>query len=272
MAMKWFSGGNAEQVLQISVNEIRPNPYQPRKTFTDETINELAASIKQVGIIQPLIVRKLGAVFELVAGERRLRAAKTAGLVTVPVVVKQYTDQEVAQATLIENLQREDLNVLEEALAYDQLLSDFNLTQEELAKRLGMSQSTVANKRRLLKLADEVKELLSGGALSERHARALLKLESHQAQATLAALAVSQDMTVKQIEEAVERFLAGESEEEAAATAAIKPIRRFLVRDVRIFVNSVRQAIDLMKKNGVAAEVQELDKETHYEFVVRIPK
>jgi len=272
--MKWFSGGSAEQVLQISVKEIRPNPYQPRKTFANETLNELAASIKQVGIIQPLIVRKLGSGFELVAGERRLRAAKMAGLVAVPVVVKQYTDQEVAQATLIENLQREDLNVLEEALAYDQLLSDFRLTQEELAKRLGMSQSTVANKRRLLKLADEVKDLLSLGELSERHARALLKLESHQAQVALAALAVSQDMTVKQTEEAVERFLAGESEGEAetGATAAVKPVRRFLVRDVRIFVNSVRQAVNLMRKNGVAAEVQELDKETHYEFVVRIPK
>ena len=270
--MKWFSGGNVEQVLQINVNEVRPNPYQPRKTFTEESIGELAASIKQVGIIQPLIVRKLGPVYELVAGERRLRAAKAAGLVTVPVVVKQYTDQEVAQATLIENLQREDLNVLEEAYAYDQLLCEFNLTQEELAKRLGMSQSTVANKRRLLKLAEEVKDLLSGGQLSERHARALLKLESHQTQATLAALVVSQDMTVKQTEEAVERFLAGEREEEAAAIAAVKPVRRFLVRDVRIFVNSVRQAIDLMKRNGVAAEVQEIDKETHYEFVVRIQK
>ncbi len=270
--MKWFSGGNTEQVLQINVHEVRPNPYQPRKTFADESINELSASIKQVGIIQPLIVRRLGTVYELVAGERRLRAAKAAGLSTVPVVVKQYTDQEVAQATLIENLQREDLNVLEEALAYDQLLNDFNLTQEELAKRLGMSQSTVANKRRLLKLADGVKELLSTGVLSERHARALLKIESHEVQATLAALAVSQDMTVKQTEEAVERFLAGESEEEAVATAAVKPIRRFFVRDVRIFVNSVRQAIDLMKKNGVAAQVEERDGETHYEFVVRIPK
>jgi len=270
--MKWFGGGNAEQVLQISVNEIRPNPYQPRKTFTEESIRELSASIKQVGIIQPLIVRKLGGVYELVAGERRLRAAKVAGLVTVPVVVKQYTNQEVAQATLVENLQREDLNVLEEALAYDLLLSEFSLTQEELARRLGMSQSTVANKRRLLKLADEVKVLLSEGKLSERHARALLKLESLQAQATLAALAVSQDLTVKQTEEAVERFLAGESEHEDGATAVVKPVRRFLVRDVRIFVNSVRQAIALMKKNGVAAEVQEIDKDTHYEFVVRIPK
>jgi len=272
MAMKWFGGGNAEQVLQINVNEIRPNPYQPRKTFNDESIKELCESIKQVGIIQPLIVRRLGQVYELVAGERRLRAAKAAGLLTVPVVVKQYTDQEVAQATLIENLQREDLNVLEEAMAYDHLLSDFNLTQEELAKKLGMSQSTVANKRRLLKLADEVKDLLLAGSLTERHARALLKIDSHATQATLATLAVSEDMTVKQVEDAVERFLAGDSEEVAVASAAVKPIRRFFVRDVRIFINSVRQAIDLMKKNGVAAEVQEKDGETHYEFVVKIPK
>ncbi len=270
--MKWFSGGHAEQVLQISVNEVRPNPYQPRKTFAMDSIDELSASIKEMGIIQPLVVRKMGSVYELVAGERRLRAAKAAGFATVPVVVKQYTDREVAQATLIENLQREDLNALEEALAYDQLLCDFNLTQEELAKRLGMSQSTVANKRRLLKLSDGVKDLLVAGALSERHARALLRLESQEVQATFATLAVKEDMTVKQLEEVVERFLSGESEREAVATATVKPIRRFFVRDVRIFVNSVRQAIDVMKKNGVAAQVEERHGETHYEFVVRIPK
>lgn len=270
--MKWFGGNTGEQVLQVNINDVKPNPYQPRKTFTDERINELRDSIRQVGIIQPLVVRRLGQIYELVAGERRLRAAKAAGLTTVPVVVKTYTDQEVAQATLIENIQREDLNVLEEALAYDQLLNEFNFTQEELARRVGMSQSTIANKRRLLKLADEVKDLLLKGLLNERQARALLKIESQQTQAAVAQLAVVEDMTVKQVEEAVERYLNGESEVEAVAAAAVKPVRKFFVKDVRIFVNSVRQAIDLMKKNGVAAQVQEKDEEAYYEFVVRIPK
>ena len=272
--VRWFGGGSstAEQMLQVNVKDIKPNPYQPRKTFTEERIRELCESIKEVGIIQPLVVRKIGNTYELVAGERRLRAATEAGLATVPVVVKQYTDQEVAQATLIENIQREDLNVLEEARAYDQLLVDFRLTQEELAKRMGFSQSTIANKRRLLKLADEVQNMLLAGSLNERQARALLKLDSHEAQAVIARQIVEEDLTVKQVEDAVERLLSGESIEDAVAAASTKPIRKLFVRDVRIFVNSVRQAINLMKQSGVPAQVQENDSEDFYEVVVRIPK
>lgn len=270
--VRWFGGSPSDQVLQVNIGDIKPNPYQPRKTFTEERIHELCESIKEVGIIQPLVVRKMGNGYELVAGERRLRAAKAAGLLAVPVVVKQYTDQEVAQATLVENIQREDLNVLEEAKAYDQLLVDFRLTQEELAKRMGFSQSTIANKRRLLKLSDEVQELLLAGKLNERQARALLRLDSHDAQIVIARQVVEEDLTVKQVEDAVERFLNGESMEDAVAAASTKPIRKLLVRDVRIFVNSVRQAIHLMKQSGVPAQVQENDSDDFFEVVVRIPK
>jgi len=272
VVVRWFGGTPTDQVLQVNISDIKPNPYQPRKTFTEERIQELCESIKEVGIIQPLVVRKMGSGYELVAGERRMRAAKAAGLLAVPVVVKQYTDQEVAQATLVENIQREDLNVLEEARAYDQLLMDFRLTQEELAKRLGFSQSTIANKRRLLKLADEVQEMLLAGKLNERQARALLRLDSHGAQAVVAKQVIEEDLTVKQVEDAVERFLNGESIEDAMEAASIKPIRKLLVRDVRIFVNSVRQAIHLMKQSGVSAQVEETDGDEFYEVVVRIPK
>lgn len=272
VVVRWFGGTPTDQVLQVNISDIKPNPYQPRKTFTEERIQELCESIKEVGIIQPLVVRKMGSGYELVAGERRMRAAKAAGLLAVPVVVKQYTDQEVAQATLVENIQREDLNVLEEARAYDQLLMDFRLTQEELAKRLGFSQSTIANKRRLLKLAEEVQEMLLAGKLNERQARALLRLDSHDAQTVVAKQVIADDLTVKQVEDAVERFLNGESIEDAMEAASIKPIRKLLVRDVRIFVNSVRQAIHLMKQSGVSAQVEETDGEEFYEVVVRIPK
>jgi len=270
--MRWFGGGNVEQVLQLSVNDVVPNPYQPRKTFSEDSLAELRDSIKQVGIIQPLVVRKLGRIYELVAGERRLRAAKAAGLSTVPAVVRQYTDQEVAQATLIENIQREELNVLEEALAYDQLLTQFQITQEELARRVGKSQSTIANKRRLLRLSVEVKELLASGAVSERQARALLRIEDTAMQFVVATQAISADMTVRQVEEAVDRLLEGETVSQAIAASTVKPVRKMLVRDVRIFVNTLRQAVDLMKRNGVAALVQEKDGEDYYEVVVRIPK
>lgn len=270
--MRWFGGAAAEQLLHISVDDIKPNPYQPRKTFTEERLRELCDSIKEIGIIQPLVVRKMGTAYELVAGERRLRAAQAVGLTMVPVVVKQYSDQEVAQATLIENIQREDLNVLEEAKAYDQLLTDFHITQEELAKRMGFSQSTIANKRRLLKLADEVKEMLLAGSLHERQARALLRLDSHEAQALMARQVVEEDMTVKQVEDAVGRVLDGEAMEDAMAAAATKPVRKLLIRDVRIFVNSVRHAIHLMKQSGVLAQVEETDSDEFYEVLVRIPK
>lgn len=271
-AMRWFGGGNLERVIELKVDDVKPNPYQPRKTFTEEGLAELRDSILQVGIIQPVVVRRIGQGYELVAGERRLRAAKGAGLATVPAVVRQYTDQEVAQATLIENIQREDLNVLEEALAYDQLLSEFQITQEELAKRVGKSQSTIANKRRLLRLSGEVKEMLATGAVNERQARALLKIEDVALQTEVALQVVRADMTVRQVEEAVERCLGGEGLEAAVLASTVKPLRKFLVRDVRIFVNTVRDAVDLMKRNGVEASVAEIDEEGYYEVVVRIVK
>ena len=196
--VRWFGGGATEQVTLIDIAAVRPNPSQPRKNFAEDKIRELSESIREMGIIQPLIVRKAADGYELIAGERRLRAAVMAGLDKVPALVKTYNDREVAQASLIENIQREDLNPIEEAVAYDRLLEEFNLTQEELAQRLGRSQSSIANKRRLLKLPPEVRQLLGSGQLNERQARTLLRLEGGALQIQVAGRVVDEDLNVRQ--------------------------------------------------------------------------
>ncbi len=273
MAVRWFGGnsGPGEQVINIPLGEIQVNPYQPRRQFDEAKLQELADSIRQMGVIQPIVVRRLGSVFELIAGERRWRAAKLAKEQTIPAIVKEYTDREVAQAALIENLQREDLNPLEEAAAFQQLINEFDIRQEELALRLGKSQSTIANKIRLLGLSSPVKNLLSAGKLNERQARALLRVKEAEAQLRLAELAIAQNLNVKQTEEIIEQYLAGSSEEEVAATAR-KPMRRFVPKDVRIFLNTIRDATRLMKDAGIKAEVTEQEEDDYLTVTVRIAK
>jgi ParB family transcriptional regulator, chromosome partitioning protein len=186
----------------VAIEQISPNPYQPRKTFNDASIEELARSVKEHGIIQPLVVTKIGDnKYRLIAGERRFRAAQKAGLDSVPVVVKEtMTDGDVLQVALIENIQREDLNPIEEAYAYHQLHEEFQLTQEEISKRVGKERSTVANFLRLLKLPDSVKKLLAAGQLSMGHARAILAVDSPKKQEQLAERVVKRTLNVRQTE------------------------------------------------------------------------
>ncbi|MGG1659153.1 ParB/RepB/Spo0J family partition protein [Brevibacillus sp. NRS-1366] len=195
-----------EQVKEVSVNEIRPNPYQPRKEFEQSAIDELAASIKEHGIIQPLIVRKSIKGYELVAGERRLRAAKVTGLKQVPVVVKAYTDQQLMEIALIENLQRENLNPLEEAEAYEKLIAHHEYTQEQLAKRIGKSRPHVANMLRLLQLPEGLRQMVSSADLSMGHARALLTVNEEKVQQQLAKDVVDKGLSVRQLEELVKQL------------------------------------------------------------------
>lgn len=195
-----------EQVKEVSVSEIRPNPYQPRKEFEQSAIDELAGSIKEHGIIQPLIVRKSIKGFELVAGERRLRAAKLAGLKQVPVVVKAYTDQQLMEIALIENLQRENLNPLEEAEAYEKLIAHHNYTQDQLAKKIGKSRPHVANMLRLLQLPEGIRKMVSAADLSMGHARALLTVTDEKAQQQLAKDVVDKGLSVRQLEELVKQL------------------------------------------------------------------
>lgn len=271
VAVRWFGGSSGEQVLQIPVDQIQGNPYQPRRIFEEVKLQELADSIRQMGVIQPIVVRRLGSVYELVAGERRWRAAMMANLKTIPGLVKEYTDKEVAQAALIENVQREDLGPLEEAIAYQRLIAEFDTRQEELALRLGKSQSTIANKLRLLNLSESVKEMLGQGALNERQARALLKIKDAPEQLKLAQAAVAQKFNVQQTEEMIEGHMTGHTVEQAAEKAK-KPLRKFIPKDVRIFINTIREAVRLMRQAGIKAEVEEVDESGSLVFTVRIPK
>ncbi len=188
-------------LAEISISQIQPNPYQPRKTFNEASIEELARSVREHGIVQPLVVTRAGDKYKLIAGERRFRAAQKAGLTTVPVLIKEMMQAgDELQIALIENIQREDLNPIEEALAYHQLHDDFQLTQEEISKRVGKERSTVANFLRLLKLPDPVKKLLASGQLSMGHARALLAIDSARKQEQLAERVVRKNLNVRQTE------------------------------------------------------------------------
>jgi ParB family chromosome partitioning protein len=191
----------APGMLELALDQIAPNPYQPRKTFNEASIDELARSVKQHGIVQPLVVTRAGDKFKLIAGERRFRAAQKAGLATVPVVVKDDLKAgDALQIALIENIQREDLNPIEEAAAYHQLHEEFGLTQGEISRRVGKERSTVANFLRLLKLPESVKRLLASGQLSMGHARALLAVESAKKQEQLAERVVKRNLNVRQTE------------------------------------------------------------------------
>jgi ParB family transcriptional regulator, chromosome partitioning protein len=205
----------------VPIEQISPNPYQPRRTFNDASIEELARSVREHGIIQPLVVTRTGDnKYRLIAGERRFRAAQKAGLKVVPVVVKEtMTDSDVLQVALIENIQREDLNPIEEAYAYHQLHEEFGLTQEEISKRVGKERSTVANFLRLLRLPDPVKKLLAAGQLSMGHARAILAVDSAKKQEQLAERVVKRNLNVRQTE-----MLAAESSPKAAEPEKEKDI------------------------------------------------
>ncbi len=191
------------RIEEIPINEIEFNPNQPRKHFDQETFQELVSSIKEFGVIQPIVVRPKGASYEVVAGERRLKAAKEAGLKVVPAVIKKSSDSESLEIALIENLQREDLNAVEEAEAYRQLLEKFNLTQEELAEKVGKGRATITNALRILALPQSIKQLIIDGKLSSGHARALLSLSEESKQVKLAERIITEGLTVRQTESLV---------------------------------------------------------------------
>lgn len=191
------------KVEQVPLTDIMPNPNQPRKNFDPEPFGELVASIKEYGLVQPIVVRPRGAGYELVAGERRWRAAKEAGLATIPSVIKRSTDAESLEIALIENLQREDLNAIEEATAYNQLIEGFDITQAELSTRVGKSRAAITNTLRLLQLPESIKRLITEGNISSGHARALLALEDEEHQKKLAERIMEEGLSVRQAENIV---------------------------------------------------------------------
>ena len=194
-------------VIQIPIEEIVPNPYQPRRVFSEKSLEELKNSIESYGVLQPITVRKKNEKFELVAGERRLRAAKLANLKTIPAIVHEVSDETSAVLALLENLQREDLNFIEEALGYENLIKEHNFTQQQLAEKLGKNQSTIANKLRILKLPESIKESLVQNGLTERHARALLKLPNEELMSQVVSKIIKNELTVKKTEKLVKDIL-----------------------------------------------------------------
>ncbi len=212
---------DGEAVQHLAISDIQPSPLNPRKEFTQDEIAELADSIRQHGIIQPLIVRKVGSHYELIAGERRWRASQSVKLSTVPSIVREASDRDVIELALIENLQRQDLNPVEEATGYLQLAKEFKLTQEEIAKQVGKSRATVANSMRLLDLCTEVQAALTKGQLSVGHAKVILGTKDHAQQAAIAEQIIRQGLTVRQTENAI-RELNNPTPEQGAPSSTKK--------------------------------------------------
>ena len=254
------------RVQYIPLGRIRPNPQQPRRSFDEEGLAELAASIRSCGILQPLTVRRAGEGYELVAGERRLRAARIAGLREGPCLVAQVGEEDSALLALMENLQRRDLDCWEEAQAIARLISRYGLSQEEAARRLGRAQPTVANKLRLLRLPEDVRALLRENGLTERHARALLRLQDPEVQRRAAGDMVRRGMNVAQAEAYVEKLL---------QSAQVTPPRgrsTYIIKDVRLFLNSVDRGLHLMRQAGVDAGWNRQDTDREILLTIRIPK
>ncbi|MEG0385612.1 nucleoid occlusion protein [Solibacillus cecembensis] len=261
----------SEEVVKIPIENIIPNRYQPRTVFDDERIEELARTIHTHGVIQPIVIRPISdqpGNYEIIAGERRFRAMKSLQWTDVPAIVRDLNDRETASIALIENLQREELTAIEEALAYQQLLELHSLTQEALAQRLGKGQSTVANKLRLLKLPQFVQEAILNRQISERHARALIAIKDEQLQLQLIAATKEFDWNVRQLEDQIQKLLHPEEPE----VKKQKPKRKAISKDVRIALNTIKQSLSMVSKSGINVKTEEEDTEDYYQITVKIPK
>ena len=255
-----------EEIKKIPIDNIFPNRFQPRTVFDDEKIEELSRTIHIHGIIQPIVVREFDKDrYEIIAGERRWRAMKKLGWDEAPAIVKNMSDTETASVALIENLQREELSPIEEAIAYGKLLELHNLTQEALAQRLGKGQSTVANKLRLLKLPQEIQEALLNKIITERHARALIPLKNPEKQVLLLQEIMERNLNVKQTEDRVVKLLEQKNQKP-------KPKRKAFSKDMRIAVNTIRQSLSMVSDSGIDLNAEEEEFDEFYQFTIRIPK
>ncbi len=259
---------NQGEVVHIPVSEILPNRYQPRTIFNEEKIDELAQTIHTHGMIQPIVVREIedgDKRYEIIAGERRYRAVNTLGWETVPAIIRNMNDKETASVALIENLQREELTVIEEAKAYERLLTIHELTQEALAQRLGKSQSTIANKMRLLKLPESVQQAILNKSITERHARALIVLKNQDKQEQLLQEVIEKQLNVKQTEERIEKMMQTPVKQK-------KPRLKGFNKDMRIAMNTIRQSLDMVSDTGVKLETDEQDMDEYYQITIKIAK
>lgn len=262
---------NELKINTILLEDIFRSPYQPRKIFTEEDLRELARSIQNFGVIQPIIVRKFENKYQIVAGERRFRACKMLGLKEIPAIIQEFNDEKAAQISLIENLQRKELSFFEEANAYIQLINYFGMTQDEIAVRVGKSQSAIANKLRLLRLPEEVREQIFPDLISERHARALLKLNSKEMQLAILNQIYEKDLTVKQTENLVLKASQNNIPQEDNKGDAGQNFS-LIIRDARIFLNTIRETVKRAKQTGIEIVMLENDSEDEYEVVIKIAK
>ncbi len=256
-----------KEVVYLDVNKIVPNPNQPRKVFVEDNIAELANSIKEHGVLQPISVRYERGTYELIAGERRLRACKKAGLNYIPALIANITDKQSAILAMIENIQRENLNYLEEAEGLQLLLFEYKMTQDELADKLGKTQSTIANKLRILKLPAEVKYSLIENGLTERHARALLKLKSTDDMIEVLKKVIAQDLNVRKTELLIEKYLEKKvDDEKEKGDFRVKRI----IKDIRVFTNSVISAVEIMNESGLPTDFRMKEVEGGYQIIIDI--
>lgn len=263
-----FISKNENKISDIPIIKIRPNKAQPRKVFNEEDLNALSQSIAENGILQPLTVRKVSATeYELIAGERRLRASVMAGLRKVPCIVIKCSEKESAVFALLENLQRSDLGMFEEARGVSRLIRRYGLTQQEAAVKLGKTQSTIANKLRLLRLTYEEQEWIENAGLSERHARALLKLGDEGARREALSKIISENLNVQQSENLINLML-----NSSPKSNKKQGISKAVIKDVRIFVNTINKAIDTMRLAGIDAQSDKTDTDNFIEYTIRIPK
>lgn len=260
-----------EQVLEIAIDSIVPNEYQPRSEFDDEKIMELARTLHTHGIIQPIVVRKkTDDLYELIAGERRWRAAQHLEWEKIPAIIRNLSDTETASIALIENIQREQLSVIEEARAYEQLIAMHSLTQEALAQRLGKSQSTVANRLRLLTLPEPIQQSLLKKQISERHARALMRLKSVEEQIAFFDKIIEEKLTVRDLEQLIVNHLEQAMEDKEKPKR--KPKAKIVSKDIRIVTNTIRRSLDLIKNTGIDFESEEIDHDEYYEITIKVKK
>lgn len=275
-----------KEIFNIYLEDIVPNRFQPREAFDEASLEELANSIKEHGVIQPIIVRKLGDKFEIIAGERRYRASKLSGLQTIPAIVREAQDKEAASIALVENLQRKDLSAIEEARAYNTILSIEAITQEELAKTLGITQSTIANKIRLLNLFEPAQLAILNNEITERHARALLNIKDPNLQEQFVNRIKTNNLTVAQVETEIKNlnikvakvYEDKEPEEEVEVLdfdSVVTPIpieNKNNLYDIRFAVNNVRQAIQNTEKFGFKINTEETEDDSSYQIVIKIDK
>lgn len=258
-------------VTYLGIDQITRNPFQPRRDFDEGELTELAQSILAYGVIQPIIVRRVREGYQIVAGERRFRACAMIGLRQIPAIIQELNDEKAAAISLVENLQRKELNYFEEASAYHVLINSFGMTQEELARKVGRSQSAIANKLRLLKLSSRVRNMISPDFITERHARALLKLNSMEMQAEVVKAIYERELTVKETEELVEKIQRHNIPQEIRQREAGHNVS-MIIRDARIFLNTIKETVNRARETGIDIYMVENDSEEQYEIIIKIPK